>query len=247
MSVSVQTINEAVRRINGIAKNTPLQLNKRLSDMFGAKVYIKREDLQKVRSYKIRGSYNLMKSLTDKEKKRGVVCASAGNHAQGVAFSASELKIHATIFMPVKTPLQKIERVKHFGGKWIEIKLIGITYDESCDAALQHCKEKNAVFVHPFNDERVISGQGTVGKEIFDELGRDVDYVFVPIGGGGLVSGVGTYLKSKIKTIKVIGVEPLGAPSMQEALKKGKPITLEQIDTFVDGVAVATVGDKRFP
>lgn len=247
MSVSVQTIDKAAKRINGIAKNTPLQLNKRLSDMFGAKIYIKREDLQKVRSYKIRGSYNLMKSLTNKEKKRGVVCASAGNHAQGVAFSASELQIHATIFMPVKTPLQKIERVKHFGEKWIEIKLVGITYDESFDAAFKFCKENNAVFVHPFNDERVIAGQGTVGKEIYDELRKSIDYVFVPIGGGGLVSGVGTYLKSKIKTIKVIGVEPLGAPSMYEALKEGKPVTLEQMDTFVDGVAVATVGDKTFP
>ncbi|MBI4078748.1 MAG: threonine ammonia-lyase IlvA [Candidatus Levybacteria bacterium] len=247
MTVSVQTIDDAAKRINGIAKNTPLQLNKRLSNLFGANVYIKREDLQRVRSYKIRGSYNLIKSLTKEGKKSGVVCASAGNHAQGVALSANELKIHATIFIPIKTPLQKIERVKYFGGKWIDIKLIGLTYDESCNAALQFCKENNAVFVHPFNDEQVISGQGTVGKEIFDELGNNIDYVFVPIGGGGLVSGVSTYLKNKIKHIKVIGLEPQGAPSMLEALKKGKIVTLKVIDTFVDGAAVRTVGDKTFP
>lgn len=245
-NVTLQTIEEAAKRINGIAKNTPLQLNKRLSDLFKAKVYIKREDLQKVRSYKIRGSYNLMKSLTEEEKKRGVVCASAGNHAQGVAFSANALKIRATIFMPVKTPLQKISRVKHFGEKWVDVRLVGNTYDESYQEALKLCKEKNAIFVHPFDDERVIAGQGTVGKEIYDELGSNIDYIICPIGGGGLISGVGTYLAQKIKHIKILGAEPQGAPSMYEALKQGKPTTLPTIDTFVDGAAVKRVGEKTY-
>jgi threonine dehydratase len=244
--VSVETINEAAKRLEGIVRKTPLQFSERLSKQFSATIYFKREDLQKVRSYKIRGAYNLMGALTDEEKKRGVVCASAGNHAQGVAYSANELKIKATIFMPSTTPLQKVSRVKHFGGSWIEIKLIGHTFDESNAAAHKYCDQIKAVFVPPFDSYEVISGQGTVGKEIYDELGVDLDFVICPIGGGGLVSGLGTYLKSKNPNIKLIGVEPENAASMQESVKKGRVITLEKIDTFVDGAAVKTVGQKNF-
>lgn len=245
--VTVQTIEEASKRLNGngVVKKTPLDYSKRLSNLYGADIYLKREDLQEVRSYKIRGAYNLIKSLSNEEKKRGIVCASAGNHAQGVAFSASQLKIHAAVFMPLTTPLQKINKVKHFGGKFVTVKLVGQNYDEANDAAQKYCKEKNAVFVHPFDNEIVISGQGTVGKEIFDKLEK-IDYVLVPVGGGGLISGVGTYLKSKLPKIKVIGVEPVGAPGMQESLKKGHVVTLDTVDTFVDGVAVKTVGKKTF-
>lgn len=245
-TVTIKTIEEASKRINGVAKNTPLQHEKRLSEHFGATVYLKREDLQRVRSYKIRGSYNLMKSLLDKEKTNGVVAASAGNHAQGVAYSAAELKIHATIFMPVKTPLQKINRVKQFGDSWIDVRLVGNTYDESYKEAVTYCKNKKATLVHPFDDPRVISGAGTIGKEIYDELGQNIDYVICTIGGGGLISGVGTYLAAKIKNVQIIGTEPKGAPSMYEALKKGKVVTLDAIDTFVDGAAVKTVGKKTF-
>lgn len=244
--VSLQSINEASLRLNGIVKNTPLQLSKRLSSKFGAKIYLKREDLQEVRSYKIRGAYNLMKSLTDKEKKRSVVCASAGNHAQGVALSCAALKIHGTIFMPTVTPLQKINRVKHFGDGWVDIRLVGANFDESSKAALEFAKKQNSVFVHPFDDARVISGQGTIGKEIFDELGDSVDFIICPVGGGGLISGVGTYLKEKSKKIKLVGVEAKGAPGMEQSIKAGKVVTLGKIDPFVDGVAVKTVGTNTF-
>ena len=244
--VSLKTIDEASDRLNGVAKNTPLQLSQRLSKHYGAKVYLKREDLQNVRSYKIRGAYNLIKSLSPIEQKKGVVCASAGNHAQGVAYSCNRLKIKGTIFMPVLTPLQKISRVRHFGDGWVEVKLVGTTFDESNSAALEFSKKHSAVFVHPFDDPIVISGQGTVGKEIWEELGKSVDYLLCPVGGGGLVSGVGTYLKGKNKKVKIVAVEAKGAAGMHRSLKSGSIVTLEEIDPFVDGVAVKTVGNHTF-
>lgn len=244
--LSVETINKAAQNLSGIVKLTPVEFSKRLSDKFDAKIYFKREDLQEVRSYKIRGAYNLMSNLTEVEKKRGVVCASAGNHAQGVAYSASKLKIKAVIFMPTVTPLQKINKVKSFGGKFVEVKLEGANYDESSKAAKEFCKKQNAVFSHPFNDYRVMSGQGTVGKEIFEYFGKEIDYILVPIGGGGLISGVSTYIKSKSTKTKIIGIEPLGAASMNASVKAGKIVSLEKLDTFADGVAVRTVEDKTF-
>lgn len=245
-NLSVESIDAASLNLSGIVRLTPIEFCKRLSDLLGAKIYFKREDLQEVRSYKIRGAYNLMSGLTNAEKKRGVVCASAGNHAQGIAYSASKLGIKAVIFMPVVTPLQKINKVKSFGGKFVEIKLMGANYDESSLAAEEYCKNQNAVFVHPFDDYRVISGQGTVGKEIFEYFGGELDYVFVPIGGGGLISGVSTYLKEKSPKTRIIGVEPTGAASMTASIKAGEIVSLETIDTFADGVAVRTVGDKTF-
>ncbi len=244
--VTIQSIEEASRRLNGVVKNTPLQLSKRLSKIYQANIYLKREDLQEVRSYKIRGAYNLIKSLTDKEKARGIVCASAGNHAQGVAYSCNALKIKGTIFMPITTPLQKISRVKHFGDGWVEIKVAGNSYDESCKAAQNFCKKQNSVFIHPFDDPIVIAGQGTIGKEIFDQSSEIVDFVFCPVGGGGLISGIGTYLKGKKKTIKIIGVEATGAAGMYQSLKANKVVTLDKIDPFVDGVAVKTIGANTF-
>lgn len=239
-------IEQASKNLAGVVEKTPLQFCKRLSEKFGAKVYFKREDLQQVRSYKIRGAYNLISSLSEAEKVRCVVCASAGNHAQGVAFSASELKVKAVIFMPVTTPLQKVNRVKQFGGSWVEIKLAGGNFDESSTAAKSFCQKTNAVFVHPFDDERVIAGQGTVGKEISDTLGKELDFVICPVGGGGLVSGVGSYLKVKSGKTKIVGVEPKGAAGMYRSLQNGKVTTLETLDPFVDGAAVRTVGTKTF-
>lgn len=244
--VTVKTIEDASNALENVVRKTPLQFNKRLSEQFKCNVYLKREDLQDVRSYKIRGAYNLMSSLSDEEKEKGVVCASAGNHAQGVAMSASLLKIKATIFMPIITPLQKIDKVKHFGKDWVTIKLVGQVYDEAGAAAHKYCGENSQTFVHPFNDPRTISGQGTVGKEILEQLEVDPDFVVCPIGGGGLISGVGTYLKSKIPLVKIIGVEPKGAPAMHQAFKEKKVITLEEIDTFVDGAAVTTVGELSY-
>lgn len=244
--VSVQTIDEASLNLNGVVKKIPLEYSKRLSKQFAAEIYLKREDLQEVRSYKIRGAYNLISSLTNAQKKIGIVCASAGNHAQGVAFSCNYLKIKGTIFMPIVTSLQKINRVKHFGDGYVEIKLIGANFDESSKLAKQYCEQKNATFIHPFNDSVVISGQGTIGKEIYEELGKTIDYVFCPVGGGGLISGAGTYLKEKNPKVKIIGVEATGAPGMYESLKKGRVVTLGSIDPFVDGTAVKTVGDNTF-
>lgn len=243
---TIEDIEEAAIRINGVAKNTPLQLSKRLSDKFKATIYLKREDLQKVRSYKIRGAYNLMKSLTDQQKEKGVVCASAGNHAQGVAYSASALGIKATIFMSVKTPLQKINRVKQFGEKWVEIKLVGNTFDESYQAAQEYSKQTDTVYVSGFDNDLTIAGQGTIGKELYDELGESIDYVICPIGGGGLISGISIYIKEKIKKSKVIGAEPVGAASMKRSVEAGKITPLEKIDNFVDGAAVGTVGVRNF-
>lgn len=241
--VTTQTIDSAAKTLEKVVKKTPLQYNKRLSDLYGAKIYLKREDLQDIRSYKIRGAYNLMSSLSPKEKSKGVVTASAGNHAQGVAMSANLLKVKATIFMPIITPLQKIDKVKHFGRDWISIKLVGQVYDEASKAAHDFCAEFDQTYVHPFNDPRTISGQGTVGKEILEQLNTNPDFIFCPIGGGGLISGVGTYVKTKFPKAKIIGVEPKGAPAMHEAFKQKKIVTLSQIDTFVDGAAVTTVGD----
>lgn len=244
--VSVETIDKAAENLKKVAKKTPLEYNERLSKQYSAKVYIKREDLQEIRSYKIRGAYNLMSSLGGEETKRGVVCASAGNHAQGVASSAAILKMKATIFMPNTTSLQKIQRVKYFGGKWIRIQFVGENFDECYKAALMFAQKAGTTFVPTFDDERIITGQGTIGKEIYDELGSTIDYILCPIGGGGLIAGTGTYLSTKIPTIKVIGVEPKGCASMYVSLLAKKVTPLKDVDSFVDGAAIGTVGEKTF-
>lgn len=238
-------IDAAYEELRGVAVKTPLQLHRKLSDKFKAEVYIKREDLQVVRSYKIRGAYNLMKNLDEDQRKRGVVCASAGNHAQGVAFACNHLDIKGVIYMPAVTPKQKINQVRMFGGNKIEIILVGDTYDECQAHALEFTRTNDKVFVPAFDHFKIIEGQGTVGKEILDEL-QGIDYIFIPIGGGGLCAGVGQYFKMYSPQTKIIGVEPLGAPSMTEALKAGKPVILEKMDRFVDGAAVKKVGDLAF-
>ncbi len=240
--ITVNTIEEAAKTLDGVVSNTPLQYNPRLSAEFNCDLYIKREDLQDVRSFKIRGAYNKINSLKQTERKRGIVAASTGNHAQGVAYSCFLLKIKGVIFMPTVISNQKIDKVKHFGGKYVEIKLIGKTFDEAVDAARKYCKAHNAVFIHPFDDPLTISGQGTVGKEIYDNLKGKVDVVISPIGGGGLISGVATYVKGKKKEVKVFGVEAKGAASMAESLKQDKIVSLGTFDTFVDGAAVNKVG-----
>ena len=246
MNITVQQIEDAAKRLEGVVMQTPLQKSKRLSALFNANIYIKREDMQDVRSYKIRGAYNKISSLTDREKKLGVVTASAGNHAQGVALSCALLKMQGVIFMPVVTPNQKIDRVKHFGDGFVTIKLVGDTYDASSKAAHAYCKKQNAVYIHPFDDPLTIAGQGTIGKEIYEKLEGNVDIVIVPIGGGGVASGISSYLKAKNPKIRIVGVEPVGSPSMHEALKADKVVTLDKIDTFVDGTAVSRVGDLTF-
>jgi len=238
-------INAAAEVLKTVVLKTPLQFHRKLSEKFKAEIYLKREDLQVVRSYKLRGAYNLIQSLTEDQRKRGVVCASAGNHAQGVAFSCRTLDIKGVIYMPAITPKQKINQVKMFGGENTEIVLIGDTFDECQAHALDYTKENNMVFIPPFDHLKVIEGQGTVGKEIVDEL-SNIDYIFLPIGGGGLCAGVGQYFKMFSPQTKIIGVEPQGAPSMKEALKAGRPVVLDKIQRFVDGASVKKVGDITF-
>ncbi len=238
-------INNAYDILKNVVLKTPLQFHRKLSEKFGAEVYLKREDLQLVRSYKLRGAYNLIQSLDEEQRKRGIVCASAGNHAQGVAFSCKQLAIKGVIYMPAITPKQKINQVKMFGGDWIEIELIGDTFDECQEHAQKHCTENNMVFVPPFDHLKIIEGQGTVAKEILDEQ-SDIDFIFVPIGGGGLCSGVSQYLNTYSPKTKIVGVEPLGAPSMKKALEAGKPVVLDKIERFVDGAAVKKVGTLTF-
>lgn len=243
---NVKDIVSAKHTLNGCVYNTPLSYNKNLSDRYGANVYLKREDLQVVRSYKIRGAYNKISSLSQKERERGVVCASAGNHAQGVAYSCSKLNIKGTIFMPVTTPKQKIRQVRAFGGDTVEIVLTGDTFDAAAESAQKYCEEKNMVFIHPFDDEKIIEGQGTVGIEILEAAKFPIDYIFIPIGGGGLISGVGGFFRQMSPDTKIIGVEPLGAAAMKTSLNCGEVKSLDDVDKFVDGAAVKRVGDKTF-
>ncbi|HCW09036.1 MAG TPA: threonine dehydratase [Cytophagales bacterium] len=238
-------INKAHLTLKNVVLKTPLQFHRKLSEKFGAEIYLKREDLQIVRSYKIRGAYNLISSLSKEQRERGVVCASAGNHAQGVAYSCKALGIHGVIYMPAITPKQKINQVKMFGNSQIEIVLVGDTFDECQQHALAFAKQENRSFIPPFDHPLVIEGQGTVAKEILEEV-SNIDYIFVPIGGGGLCAGIGQYLKTYAPHTKIIGVEPSGAPSMKEALKAGKPIVLDKIQRFVDGASVKKVGDLTF-
>jgi threonine dehydratase len=239
-------IYQARERIKNVALHTPLILNENLSKEFSAHVYLKREDLQPVRSYKLRGAYNKMVSLSEEEKSRGAVCASAGNHAQGVAYACNKLNIKGTIFMPVTTPSQKIRQVYLFGKDKVEIVLKGDTFDEASEKAHQFCKEVGAIFIHPFDDEKVIAGQGTIGLELLEDSPAPIDYLFVPIGGGGVAAGIITAFKQLSPETKIIGVEPAGAASMNTSLEKGSNTTLEEIDNFVDGAAVARVGEQAF-
>jgi len=239
-------VEAAERRLRGIVSSTPLQSLKRLSQTFDANILVKREDLQEVRSFKIRGAYNKISSLSAEERNRPIVCASAGNHAQGVAWACAHLAIRGTIFMPRITPFQKIERVEHFGGAFIEIRLVGDSYDEASQAAHEYCQQSGGIFVHPFDDPETIAGQGTVAKEILDATDGRVDLVIVPVGGGGLASGVASYIKERDSSIAVIGAEPAGSPSMVESLRQGHLVTLSEMHTFVDGAAVRTPGRLTF-
>lgn len=242
-----QTMNfkEAAERLKKVVIHTPLQLNHNLSRRYQCNVYLKREDLQVVRSYKLRGAYNMMSSLPAEQLQNGVTTASAGNHAQGFAFSCKKLNIKGVVFMPVITPKQKVNQTKMFGEDNIEIKLVGDTFDDCAIAAKQYTEEHRMTFIPPFDDYRIIEGQGTVAMEILEEQPH-VDYVFVPVGGGGCASGISLYFKTFSPHSKIIGLEPEGAPSMTAALKAGHPVTLPDIDRFVDGAAVKRIGDITF-
>lgn len=244
--IPIDEIKKAISNLNNIVLSTPLNLIDSYSNRYSSNVYVKREDLQITRSFKIRGSYNKIFSLSDEEKKRGVVCSSAGNHAQGVSFSCNKLKIKGTIFMPNTTPSIKVNKVKEFGGKYIKVKLIGDSYDDCYKDAIKYSKKNKKNFIHPFDDEKVISGQGTLAYEIYKELSDTIDYIFIPIGGGGLISGFISVFKKLSPRTKIIGVEPTGAASMNASLRKKKLVELKEIDTFVDGAAVKKSGKIAF-
>ncbi|MEM1136738.1 MAG: threonine ammonia-lyase IlvA [Bacteroidota bacterium] len=244
--IPVEDIVKAQIRLKHVVQRTPLIKNYNLSERYEANIFFKREDLQLVRSYKIRGAFNKISGLTENEKKKGIVCASAGNHAQGVALACSEMGIKGKIFMPIPTPNQKVRQVKMFGKEYIDIVLVGDTFDDSYAEALKFKEETNTPFIHPFNDLKVIEGQGTVGLEILEDSQVPIDFLFVPVGGGGLIAGTGSYFKQISPETKLIGVEPKGAPAMKKALEVGKNIVLDKIDKFVDGAAVKQVGSITF-
>ncbi len=235
----------AYARLQDVVKKTPLTYNHNLSRRYGCDVYLKREDLQIVRSYKLRGAYNMMSLLPPNQLVKGVVCASAGNHAQGFAYSCKKLNVKGVVFMPIITPNQKVSQTKMFGEGFVEVKLIGDTFDDCAVAAKKYTEEHGLTFIPPFDNIRIIEGQSTVGIEILEEQ-QDIDFLFLPVGGGGLSAGVGAYFKTNAPQTKIIGVEPEGAPSMLAAIKAGHPVQLDQIDSFVDGAAVKRVGDATF-
>ncbi|AMA49717.1 threonine ammonia-lyase IlvA [Flavobacterium covae] len=236
----------AKNQLSGVVFTTPLFQNVNISEQYKANIFLKREDLQIVRSFKIRGAYNKISSLNTEERQKGIVCASAGNHAQGVAFSCNHLKIYGKIYMPKTTPKQKVKQVQLFGKSYVEIQLIGDTFDDAYQKAIEDANKNNKTFVHPFDDLKVIAGQGTVALEILEQSTTKIDYVFVPIGGGGFASGIINVFKKLSPETKIIGVEPLGAPSMKVALEKGSNVMLESIDKFVDGAAVKQVGNLTY-
>lgn len=237
--------HKAAVNLRKVVHHTPLQLHANLSRKYQCNVYLKREDLQIVRSYKLRGAYNLMSSLSEEQLAKGVVCASAGNHAQGFAYSCKKLGVKGVVFMPVITPKQKIRQTAMFGEDAIRIELAGDTFDDCAVAALEFTRANGMTFIPPFDHARIIEGQGTVGLEILEDT-SDIDFLFLPVGGGGLSAGVGAYFKTYSPQTKIIGVEPEGAPAMYHALKEGHPVVLNEIDRFVDGAAVKRVGDITF-
>ncbi|HEM4129616.1 TPA: threonine ammonia-lyase IlvA [Streptococcus suis] len=247
--ITAKNIEQAYEVLKGVVVRTPLDYSRYLSEKYGATIYIKRENEQRVRSFKIRGAYYAISQLSDEEKALGVVCASAGNHAQGVAYTCQEMQIPATIFMPITTPQQKIGQVRFFGGDYVDIRLVGDTFDESAQAAQEYTKETGKTFIDPFDDDNVQAGQGTVAYEILEEAQEQTvsfDQILVPVGGGGLIAGVSAYLKEHAPEIKIIGVEANGARSMKAAFDKGRPIKLASIDKFADGIAVQKVGARTY-
>lgn len=244
--VAAADIDAAADRLVGVVIETPLQYDVRLSEATGAEVWLKREDLQPVRSYKIRGAYNLIAQLSDAERAAGVVCASAGNHGQGVAYACARLGIKGRIFVPSTTPRQKRERMLALGGEFVKLVVVGDTYDDASAAAKSAALESGATIVPAFDDPRTIAGQGTVVREIVAQLGKAPDTLVVPVGGGGMLAGCLTWLHARHPRVRVVGAEPSGAASMAVALDAGAPRDLKAIDTFVDGAAVRRAGDLTF-
>ena len=245
--MSPTTINDIVRevltsRVYDVARKTPLEKASKLSASLKTSVYLKREDMQLVHSFKLRGAYNKMCRLTDAEKKRGVIAASAGNHAQGVALAANKIGLSALIVMPITTPSIKVEAVKHYGA---EVVLTGDNYTEAAETCAALAKKTKRTFIHPYDDPLVIAGQGTIGQEIIEQL-PDVTHIFVPVGGGGLIAGIAHYVKTVRPDVQIIGVEPVDSAAMTKSLAKGERVALKHVGIFADGVAVKQVGVHTF-
>ena len=232
--------------MKGVVKTTSLQKNKIYSDFYSSNIFLKREDQQKVKSFKIRGAYNKINSLSKDKINKGIVCASAGNHAQGFALTCKLQRIKGFVFMPRITPRLKIDKVKEFGGEFVEIILTGKDFYEAYDKSVVFCSQKKLNFIHPFNDYKIIEGQATLFLEILDQTDEKIDTLIIPIGGGGLISGAINVFKQLSKKTKIIGVQPAGAPTMKKSINQNKVITLSEIDNFVDGAAVRKVGDLTF-
>ena len=244
--INIENIRNASNKLADVVIKSPLEKNLKLNSNFSSNIYLKREDLQQVRSFKIRGALNKILSLSDSESSKGIVCASAGNHAQGFAFACKMLNIDGNVFMPIHTTKQKIQQVEKFGGDKIKIKLVGDNFGQAYTEALSFCKKNAKIFIHPFDDLKVIEGQATVFLEIIDQANFDIDYIFIPIGGGGLISGAINVFKQLSPKTKIIGIEPLGAPAMKTSINNNKNTTLKSIDGFVDGAAVKRVGEISF-
>lgn len=245
-TVSAKDIEVAAGVLAKVATNTPLQKSERLSSEVGRPVYLKREDLQICRSFKVRGAYVRMAAMDEDERAAGVVCASAGNHAQGVAYACAHLGIQGTIFLPASTPRQKRKRIATIGGKWVDPVIVAGDFDEANRVAAKAAKEGGKVYVHPYDDPYTIAGQGSIAVDLDSQLPADTDMILIPVGGGGLIAGMATWLKAHRPGIRIVGVESAGAASMKAALEAGNPVSLERVDSFVDGTAVGRAGDLTY-
>ena len=245
-TVTAKDIDVAAGVLAKAATKTPLQKSERLSEEVGRPVYLKREDLQICRSFKVRGAYVRMAAMDEDERAAGVVCASAGNHAQGVAYACAHLGIQGTIFLPASTPRQKRKRIATIGGKWVEPVIVGGDFDEANRVAAKAAKEGGKVYVHPYDDPYTIAGQGSIAVDLDSQLPEDTDMILIPVGGGGLIAGMATWLKAHRPGIRIVGVESAGAASMKAALEAGNPVSLERVDSFVDGTAVGRAGDLTY-
>lgn len=241
-TLTAADIDAAAKRIADVVAPTPLQYSDRLSAITDANVYLKREDLQSVRSYKLRGAYNLLVQLSREETAAGVVCSSAGNHAQGFAYACRSLGVHGRVYVPAKTPKQKRDRIRYHGGEFIELIVGGATYDLAAEAALADVADTGATLVPPYDDLRTMAGQGTIAVELLEQLDTEPDLVVVPVGGGGCIAGITTYLAQRAAGTRVLGIEPAGAAAMMAALAAGELVTLDHVDQFVDGAAVKRAG-----
>lgn len=245
-TVNARDIEVAAGVLAKVATKTPLQKSDRLSAEVGRPVYLKREDLQICRSFKVRGAYVRMAAMDEDERAAGVVCASAGNHAQGVAYACAHLGIQGTIFLPASTPRQKRKRIATIGGKWVEPVIVAGDFDEANRVAAAAAKDGGKVYVHPYDDPYTIAGQGSIAVDLDSQLPEDTDMILIPVGGGGLIAGMATWLKAHRPGIRIVGVESQGAASMKAALEAGNPVSLDRVDSFVDGTAVGRAGDLTY-